>query len=65
MEARIKDLTVGELRLLISETVKHAVEDLLEDALALGSKNYLKSIEQARKDYRGGRVKELKDVLDV
>ena len=65
MEVRIKDLTVDELRALISKTVRRAVEDLLEDALASGSKNYLKSIEQARRDYRAGRVKELKDVLHV
>jgi hypothetical protein len=65
MEALVKDLTVKQLRSLISSTVKRTVEDLLEDELALDSKNYLKSIRQARQDYRPGRVKDLKEILDA
>jgi len=53
------------LRSLISDTVKRTVEDLLEDELALGSKSYIKSIKQARKEYREGRVKDLKEILNV
>jgi len=30
--------------------------DFFEDLLALGSKKYLKSIQQARKDYKNGKV---------
>jgi len=62
---KIKDLTVGELKYLISDTVKEAVEDLIEDISALSSEAYLKSVEEARKDYKEGRVKYLEEVLDV
>jgi len=62
---KIKDLTVGELKYLISDTVKEAVEDLIEDISAISSEAYLKSIEEARKDYKEGRVKYLEEVLDV
>lgn len=53
----IKDLTVSELKALIPDTVKESVEDLIEDLLALSSDEYLGSIEEARKDYKEGRVK--------
>jgi len=53
---KIKDLTVSELKALISDTVKESVEDLIEDLLALSSDEYLGSIEEARKDYKEGRT---------
>ena len=62
---KIKDLTVGELKYLISDTVKEAVEDLIEDISAISSEAYQNSIEEARKDYKEGRVKYLEEVLDV
>ncbi|VUT26097.1 MAG: hypothetical protein MASP_01324 [Candidatus Methanolliviera sp. GoM_asphalt] len=37
MGTKVKDLTVGELRSLISDTVKEALEDLIEDISALSS----------------------------
>jgi len=48
METKVKDLTVGELESLISDTVRGAMEDLMEDILALSSDEYLRSIEEAR-----------------
>jgi len=51
METRVKDLTVGELDSLISDTVRGAMEDLMEDILALSSDEYLRSIEEARGDH--------------
>lgn len=65
METRIKDLTVKELQSLIAKTVKETVEEVMEDALALASSNYLKSIEQARKDYQQGKTKTFEEVFDV
>ncbi|WP_457554831.1 hypothetical protein [Candidatus Pyrohabitans sp.] len=44
---------------------KKAVEDLIEDILALSSDEYLRSIEEAREDYRSGRVKSFEEVFDV
>lgn len=65
METKVKDLTVGELRSLISDTVRGAMEDLIEDILALSSEEYLRSIEEARSDYREGKVKYLEEIFDV
>ena len=65
METKVKDLTVGELRSLISDAVRGAMEDLIEDILALSSEEYLRSIEEARSDYREGKVKYLEETFDV
>ena len=65
METKVKDLTVGELRSLISDTVKEAMEDLAEDILALSSDEYLSSIKEARSDYKEGKVKDLEEAFDV
>ena len=65
METKVKDLTVGELRSLISDAVRGAMEDLIEDILALSSEKYLRSIEEARSDYREGKVKYLEETFDV
>lgn len=62
---KIKELTVDEFKKIISESIRETFEDLIEDLVALSSKNYLKSIEEARKDYIEGRVKKLEDVFNV
>jgi hypothetical protein len=63
--AKVKDLTVGGLKSLISDTVKNVMEDLIEDMLALSSDEYLRSIEEARRDYNEGRVKYFEEVFDA
>lgn len=65
MEPKVKDLTVKEFRTLISETVKEIFEDIMEDFLALTSDQFIKSIEEARADYKEGKVKHLEEILDV
>jgi hypothetical protein len=65
METKVKDLTIGELRSLISDTVKETIGDLIEDILALSSPKYLRSIEEARRDYKEGKVKSLEESFDV
>jgi lipoate-protein ligase A len=65
MEPKIKDLTVREFRTLISETVKETLEDIIEDSLALTSDQFIKSIEEARADYKEGKFKKLEKILDV
>jgi hypothetical protein len=62
MKAKIKDLTVDEFQSLINKTVKEAMEDFMEDILALSSNSYLKSIEEAREDYKKGNIKYLEEV---
>ena len=65
MEMKVKDLTVGELKSLISDAVKEGLEDLIEDIVALSSDEYLRSIEEARTDYKEGRIKHLEEISDV
>ena len=65
METRVKDLTVVEFQSLILDTMRATLKDLIEDVLALSSPEYLESIEEARNDYREGRVKHLEELFDV
>jgi len=65
MAMKVKDLTVDELRSLISDTVRESFEELVEDILALSSDEYISSIEEARRDYREGRIKDLEEISDV
>ena len=62
----LKDLTPAQFNSLISaavkSTVKEAVEDIVEDMIALYSKDYLKSIKEARKDYKTGKVKSIEEI---
>ncbi len=59
VKSKVKDLSADELKSLISEVVKESIEDLIENILALSSESYLRSIEEARKDYKEGKVKTL------
>ena len=65
MEMKVKDLTVAEFQSLISDTMRATLEDLIEDVSAFSSPEYLKSIEEARNDYRDGRVRHLEELFDV
>ena len=65
MEAKVKDLTVEELKYLISNTIKESLEDIVEDILALSNSEYLRSIEEARADYKEGRIKTLEEISDI
>ncbi len=62
MTVKVKDLTVEELQKLITETVNDAVENLMEDILGLSSEEYLKSIEEAREEYKEGKTTKLEDL---
>jgi len=61
--SKVKDLTVEEFQSLISNTIKDTLEDLIEDILALSSKNYLQSIEEARQNYKNGKAKTYEEVF--
>ncbi len=64
MPSMVKDLSVEELRTVVRDTVEQTLDDKLEDLQALSSESYLRSIEEAREDYREGRVTPLADLLD-
>ena len=63
--SKVTELTIEELKLLISETVKETLEDMLENVQALSSKSYIDSIKEARAEYKVGKVKKLKDLRNV
>lgn len=62
-DAKVSELTVSELNNIITKVVKEAMEDMLEDILALSGPEFIASIEAAREDYRKGRVKSFKEVF--
>ena len=41
------------------------MEDIIEDLLAISNENYLNSIEEARKDYKNGKIKTFEDVFNI
>ena len=59
MNTKISDLTIDELKDLISKTVQDVMEEYLEDLKALSSKEYINSIKEAREDYKAGDYKGL------
>lgn len=63
MKEKISELTVDEMKSLISESVRETMEDVIEDFVALNSPEYLKSIAEAREDYKQGRVKTLEQLF--
>lgn len=63
MTTKVQDLTIDELRTIISDTVKDTVGDLIEDIVALSSKEYVDSVKEARKDYKEGRTKKFDEVF--
>ena len=65
MEKRISELSEKEFSGLIKDIVRNSMEEISEDIIALTSKNYIQSIEEARKDYKEGKVKEFKEVFGV
>jgi len=63
MPEKVSDLTIEQLKTLIADAVRESLEELIEDIIALSSPSYLQSIEQARNNYKEGRVKELDEVI--
>ncbi len=64
-DTKLNELTVAEFKLLISESIKDVIENLLEDIEASQSKSYLNSIREAREDYKAGRLTSLDNLENV
>ncbi|MCK5833304.1 hypothetical protein KAH81_06495 [bacterium] len=62
---RVAELSVEELKSLIHESVEESIGEFFEDIMALGSSDYLKSIIEAREDYKKGRTKSFEEVFGV
>jgi hypothetical protein len=65
LEKKIRDLTVNEFQALVHQTMHETFEDVAEEILALSSPEYLKSIEEARKDFKEGKTKTFEEVFNV
>lgn len=65
METKVSNLTVNELKELISDVVEEKIEDVIEDIKSLLDIEYLKSIEEARKEYKEGKITSIDDILNV
>lgn len=65
MEVKVSDLTVNELKDLISGVVQEKVEDILEDLKLILDSDFKKSIDEARREYEEGKVTSIDDILNV
>ena len=63
METKISELTLDELKDLISKTVQEVIEDYLEDLKALSSNEFINSIAEAREDYKKGDLKNYDEIF--
>ena len=63
--SKLRDLTISDLRKIISEVVKETIEDIIEDSEALSSSNFIDSIKEAREEYKSGNLTNLDDMLNV
>jgi PHD/YefM family antitoxin component YafN of YafNO toxin-antitoxin module len=64
MPGMVADLSVEELQAVIRSTVEEVIEDRLEDLQALSSTAYLRSVAEAREDYKAGRVVSLDEIMN-
>ncbi|MCL4551792.1 MAG: hypothetical protein M1495_24855 [Bacteroidetes bacterium] len=62
---KLGELTVAELKEIISESVVESIQDYFENLEALSSNSYLKSIKEAREEYRAGKTVNLEDLDNV
>lgn len=65
MEAKVSNLTVTELKDIISNVVEEKIEDVIEDMKSLLDFDFQKSIEEARKEYNEGKVTGIDEILNV
>lgn len=65
MGKKIKDLTIEEFQILISNAIKEVMDDLIEDLIALSDEEYLQSVKSAREDYEEGRVKSFEEIFNI
>ncbi len=65
MEIKVSELTVGQLRELISTIVQEKIEDTIEDLKSLMDEEYIQSIKEARAEYKAGKVTDIDDILNA
>jgi len=65
METKVSELTVSQLKDLISAIVQEKIEDTIEDIKSLLDEDYIQSIKEARSEYKSGKVTGIDDTLDA
>ncbi|MFZ1323017.1 MAG: DUF2683 family protein [Ignavibacteria bacterium] len=65
METKVSDLTVSQLKELISAIVQEKMEDTIEELKSLFDEEYVESIREARSEYKAGKVTDIDDILDA
>lgn len=64
MNEKVNELTVDELKDLISSVVQEKLDDMLEDVKLLLDTEYVNSIKEAREEYKQGKVTGIDDILN-
>jgi hypothetical protein len=62
LKSNISELTIEELKTLINESVKEAVEEALENFEAISSSGFLRSVKESREEYKKGDFQKLGDI---
>lgn len=62
MNSKINDLTVDELKELISGVVQEKLDEMLEDIKLPLDDDYVQSIAEAREEYKKGKVTSIDNV---
>lgn len=65
MATHVSELSIEEFKELISESVRTSFEDMLEDYTAMGRPEFLRSIAEAREQYKRGDVTPLEQLSGV
>ncbi|MBI5727179.1 MAG: hypothetical protein HY965_04970 [Ignavibacteriales bacterium] len=65
MNEKVNELTVDELKDLISNVVQEKLDDMLEDVKLMLDSEYVNSIKEARKEYKQGKVTSIDDILST
>lgn len=65
MNEKVNELTVDELKELISNVVQEKLDDMLEDVKLMLDSEYVNSIKEAREEYKQGKVTSIDDILST
>jgi len=64
-QQHINELTISELKTLISETVKETMEEVIENMEALSSPTFINAVKEARGEYKAGKTTKLEELFNV
>lgn len=65
MNEKVNELTVDELKDLISNVVQEKLDEMLEDVKLMLDSEYVNSIKEAREEYKQGKVTSIDDILST